>query len=304
MKFTNKLNLPQAIVNAVTNDPYDKGDADFSVTGLIAPVRAKVLTARNDAILTEDVSKRLFSLYGQIGHGILERADYQAVPERFFIKRTVNGKEYAISGKGDSLLLENKALDDYKLCRVWAVLDGPKDDWIAQLNLYRLGLFEAEGFLIEKLRITGLIQDWMWRQAGRGKYPADPVVVLDIPVWSMEDTNAYLMERLHAHVIGALTPDDDLPYCTDAERYVGKIEWAVMKPGRKSALKLTKIKAEAEMMIEENAGYFLEKRGGESVRCMKYCTVGQAGLCSQWLGMIDAGEGKMIEETVDASALE
>lgn len=307
MRFTNELNLPQAFVNAVTNDPYDKGDADYSVTGLIASVREKQLTRRHGDALTEDVADRAFSLYGQVGHSILERADLQAVPERFFLEREVNGKKYRISGKGDSLLLnEGGLLDDFKFCRVWAVLDGAKTAWTAQLNLYRLGLAELFGFGVDRLRIVALIQDWAWRSAGKGKYPAHSVHTVPIETWPLEQSEAYLMERLHAHVEADDIPDNDLPECSDEERYVGKIEWAVMKPGRKSAVKICRgeaAQAEAEMMVEGNPGWFTEKRGGASVRCMRYCLAGRFGLCNQWAAIQAAGPQTESVEA-DTSALD
>ncbi len=42
-KWTNALNLPAPIVAAITNDPYSSGDADISVTSLIAPARQREL---------------------------------------------------------------------------------------------------------------------------------------------------------------------------------------------------------------------------------------------------------------------
>jgi len=301
MRFTNDLQLPEAIVRAVTNDPYDKGDADFSVTGLIGPVRQKILLQRHDDKLVEDVSDRLWSLYGQIGHQILERADMLAVPERFFLKREYKGRVYTISGKGDSLVLTNKGLlDDYKYTRVWAVLDGAKDEWTAQVNLYRLGLIELFGYVIDKLRITALLQDWMWRQGGKGKYPEKAVVALPIEVWPTEHAEDYLMKRLAAHVDARELEDDDLPDCDDEERYVGDVKWAVMKPKRKSAVKLCDIKGEAEHMIEGNEGWWVEKRGGESVRCIRYCAVGKAGLCNQWRRLQEEEAKQPASESVDA----
>lgn len=307
MRFTNELNLPEAIVRAVTNDPYDKGDADFSVTGLIAPVRAKALTARHESVLVEDVADRVWSLYGQIGHTILERADMQAVPDRFFLTRMYKDKAYKISGKGDSLVLTGDGLlDDYKFTRVWAVLDGPKDEWVAQVNIYRLGLIELFGFVIEKLRITALLQDWMWRQGGKGKYPDRSIVTLPIDVWPLEQTEEYLMARIAAHVDARDLSDADLPECSNDERYCGKLKYAVMKPGRKSAVKLCDVLAEAEHLCEGNPTWSIDTRGGESVRCQRYCPVGkQTVLCNQWLRIQEAAPAPQdAAADVDTSAIE
>ena len=46
MKVTNRLGLPQPIVEVLSRDNYSKGDADFSVTELIDSQRQKALTNR------------------------------------------------------------------------------------------------------------------------------------------------------------------------------------------------------------------------------------------------------------------
>ncbi len=60
------------------NDPYDAGDCDISVTRLIGPPQIRVLERQHAEDLTEDASDRIWSLVGQIGHGILERAETSA----------------------------------------------------------------------------------------------------------------------------------------------------------------------------------------------------------------------------------
>lgn len=103
MILTNKLNLPKSIVNAVRNDPYTKGDAHISVSQMIGPARKRAIEIKHSAELTEDVADRIWSLMGQIAHGILERADEHGITEqRLFIKR----HGWTISGQFDRLCLE------------------------------------------------------------------------------------------------------------------------------------------------------------------------------------------------------
>ena len=47
MKITNELGLPEALVAAVRNDPYDAGTCDISVTKLISPPRMVALEAEH-----------------------------------------------------------------------------------------------------------------------------------------------------------------------------------------------------------------------------------------------------------------
>ena len=75
MQIANRANLPDAIVQAVINDPYDAGGCNISVTGLIGPPRIRMLSRAHWDKLQEDASDRIWALVGRIGHGILERAE-------------------------------------------------------------------------------------------------------------------------------------------------------------------------------------------------------------------------------------
>ena len=74
MRWTNKGSFPEAIVKAITNDSYSKGNADFSVTELISPAQIKVLQKLHANQLTKDVSENIWLLLGTAVHYILEQA--------------------------------------------------------------------------------------------------------------------------------------------------------------------------------------------------------------------------------------
>lgn len=74
MKWTNKGNFPEAIVKAITNDSYSKGDADFSVTELINPPQVKKLQKMHSQELVKDVSENIWMLLGTSVHSILEES--------------------------------------------------------------------------------------------------------------------------------------------------------------------------------------------------------------------------------------
>ena len=73
MIVTNKKNLPQGIVDAVKKDYYSKGDAKFSVTGLLQPPQVRRLMALNFEELTTDASDEIWKLFGSAVHHILDR---------------------------------------------------------------------------------------------------------------------------------------------------------------------------------------------------------------------------------------
>ena len=158
MKITNSLGLPEAIVKAVENDPYSKGDAEFSVTELLSPPRQRALRIAHKEELTEDVKDRLWALYGQIAHLILERANMNDLAEKRLFGE-IEGVR--VSGQFDTLCIEDGTLSDYKFTTVWGFKAStkPKVEWIAQLNM-QLELLRQNGLEAKSLRIVGLLRDW------------------------------------------------------------------------------------------------------------------------------------------------
>ena len=112
MQITNNANLPEAIVNAVRNDPYDAGACDISVTKLIGPPQIRVLEREHAEELTEDASDRIWSLIGQIGHGILERAEFTTSPSAALFAGIAGWRLSAASST--TWLLPDGTLQDYK----------------------------------------------------------------------------------------------------------------------------------------------------------------------------------------------
>ena len=78
MKITNRLGLPQPIVEVLARDDYSKGDADFSVTELIDSPRQKQLLRRHEHEITVDCIDLIYQFDGKAVHALLEGAE---VPE-------------------------------------------------------------------------------------------------------------------------------------------------------------------------------------------------------------------------------
>ena len=72
MVITNNAGYPEALVKAVENDSYSRGEGvDRSVTGLLAPPRQAALKEIHGHEIVEDVSDRTYALYGQLVHLLL-----------------------------------------------------------------------------------------------------------------------------------------------------------------------------------------------------------------------------------------
>lgn len=285
MRITNRANLPDAIVRAVANDPYpSEGIGDISVTRLIGPPQIRVLEKLHQEEIEEDAADRIWALFGQVVHGILERAETIALTEQ---RLFAEAEGWTISGQFDRLvLLPDGVLQDYKTTSVWSVIDNvAKPEWIAQLNVLRW-LAAQHDYGITKLQVVALLRDWSKGKARRGgNYPPVQVITLDVPVWSDVDCDAYVRDRVRIHKFAgaqaiACLP---LPECTAEERWAKPDVWAVKTPGRKSSVKLYDSPGDAWAHSREIRNGYVEHRPGESVRCADYCSV--APFCRQWQAM-------------------
>jgi len=278
MILTNRLNLPSSIVNAVRNDPYSKGDAHISVTGLIGPARKRAIEIAHAAELTEDVAERIWALMGQIAHGILERADDEALTEeRLFLER----HGWRISGQFDRLLLENGLLQDYKITSTYSIKEGAKPEWVSQLNIYAL-MLRKHGYRIERGQAVVILRDWQKSKARHTpEYPQTPAVVIDIPLWPTEDVETFITARLteHGHA------QHKLPLCTAEERWARPATYALWKDGNQKATRLFATAEDAKDALAAaqaknlKALYRVEIMPERSVRCADYCLAYQ--FCEQ-----------------------
>ncbi len=294
MTLTNDLDLPEPIVRAIKGHDYNyahrdgakKRACDFTTTQLIAPYRITVLKEQYREHLVEDASERIFALFGNAVHNILETAndDEQMIHDldgvlipnpRYLIEQ----RFYAdfpggrLGGRIDVYELRTGTLDDYKICSYHVVSDGIKPEWQAQASINALLMKLDAGITVKRARIIALFRDWSKAAAGRQKdYPQRQVAVLDVPLWDTHRTLIYVQER-----IAALreAQQNGAPVCTPAERWRKPDQWAVKKRGNKRASKLYDTEAEALAVVaaDETGAMHVEDRPGEDTRCLNYCSV-------------------------------
>jgi len=274
MKLTNKLGLPQPIVDAVKNDSYDgpkPGGKVISATALLRPPRLQALEAMYWDQLEEDASERIWSLMGQVCHGILERADTTGVAER---RLEIEVEGWTVSGQMDRY--HDGLLQDYKVVTAYKLKGGeiPRE-YVEQANIYAV-LLRRHGFPVTKAEIVGILRDWSKMEARREpSYPQRQVVLLNAPLWLEKDAEKFVRDRVILHQQARVT----LPECSTEERWAKPSVYAVMKTGRKTAVKLCETEAEAKIHCVA-ADYFVVKRSTVNTRCENYCSVSE--FCSQF----------------------
>jgi len=272
MKITNVKNLPESLCRALTFDAYDYENAgDISVTGAILPPRIRQLQRRHDKEITEDVTERIWKVLGDIGHGVVQR---NAPPNTFSEERLsaiVNG--WKLTGKVDLMRMEGDryAIEDFKFTSVWAVKDA-KPEWEQQLNFYAW-LAGQNGFDVAQLRIIAILRDWSKPRAAREKdYPQVGVVIREVPLWPPDICERNLAAALTLHQQAqAIENDDDLPLCSEQERWTKPPVFAVKKKGRQRAIKLFADATEAAASMVGAKDLYIEERPGVDVRCVSYC---------------------------------
>ena len=283
MKLTNKYNLPQTFVNVLNRPSYTKGKAHLSATEIINSPRIVQLRKMHWDSLEEDVSDKVWAIFGTAIHAVLElgKDDHHIIEQR--LHANVDG--WDISGAIDLQRVEDDGIivADYKTTGAWAVMN-EKSDWEQQLNIYAWLVEKVKKVPVKKVEIIAIIRDWNRRDAQtREGYPEAPIKVIDVPLWSFEKRESFIKERIHLHSNAhfAAETSETLPECSPSEMWEKPTMWAVRKVGNKRATTVCLTQDQADAKIEElGKGYEIEVRPGERTRCANFCQV--RDFCGQW----------------------
>lgn len=269
MKITNNMDLPLPFARfAEARTPATAGS--LSVTRLIGPAWIRALTVKHWDEIEQDVSEQVWALFGSSVHDLLEKysSESELVEEKIEIE--IDG--HTITGRPDVLAIDSGILSDWKVSSAWSIVLGVKPEWEAQLNVYAYGLRQA-GKNVRAIQNIVFVRDWTRAQALRSAdYPHSMVQIVPLNLWPAAKVEAYIRERLAAHA-------DPKP-CSPDERWARPAVWAVMREGRKSAVKLFDNEDGARDFAEGDKKLSVVLRPGEEVRCKGYCAVSK--FCDQW----------------------
>lgn len=319
--FTNKAGVSLAIAPFLALDTYqyDPDPRTISVTTLIKPIRMLVLTKRNQELMKSvDLIEMVASSMGSAYHARLEQAwkdpqllravfksfgygDHElarvfvnptddavmapdVIPvytEKRFYKE-VNG--WKLTGQADLIL--NGALHDFKSSSVWGyIFDSNAEDYIAQGSIYRwLSDGKIRGGL---LHIEYLFTDWSQQEARRKKdYPQLRVMQKKYPLWSLEETEKYVIDKLNRLDDLYDMEQSLLPLCSREDLWQSDTVYKYFKnPSAKRATKNYTNYADAQAAADQNGG-IVKTVPGEVKRC-NYCNV--VDICHQAARLKDQG---------------
>jgi len=207
---------------------------------------------------------------GSAIHEVISKGENKNALTEEFLTTTIGGIK--ISGMPD--YYADEVLQDFKFTSVWNVIyDSMNENYQKQLSMYAY-MLEEHGFKVNKTQIVYILRDWSKTKAmADHNYPQAQVVVKDFD--RIPEIEKWMEERVSV-LEGATRPP-----CTESDTWAKKDVFAVMKEGRKSALKLFEKEEDAKVFLTEQKGKCdVVKRGGERTRCESYCPVKE--FCTQY----------------------
>ena len=270
MKVSNRLNLPAAFVNAVSTTRHNAAGC-FSATTLNKGAKEIILTDRHFDEITVDAADSVWAVWGTAVHALLESQPDNNFHEESFKVPVSNS---FVTGQVDSYDMENGVINDWKTASVWKVQFNDFKDWRAQ-GLTYAWLLQQSGLEVKKCRFVALLKDHSKTKAKTdSSYPQSPVFIyeFDVTAADMEETAARILAKVQEIESAYKLDDDAIEPCSAEERWADGEKWAVMKNGRKSAVKVFDNQLDADAMAGElGNSHYVEYRPAISRKCGEYC---------------------------------
>ena len=270
MKITNVLGLPQAFVDAVSVERHN-AKGSYSATTLLKGGCEVMLLERHYDELEVDASDSVWAVFGSAVHSIFEKQKTGTIKEAFYSTEVSHS---TVTGRVDSYDPETKILHDFKTASVWKVQFEDFEDWRKQGLIYTW-LMKKNGVEVKRCEFIALLKDHSKSKAKKDPaYPQLPTYVyrFDVNEKDLAEIEQYIFEKVSEFEKAELLADEELPPCSASERWQGEDRYAVMKEGRKTAIKLFDSKEEAENNMKALGGTYIEERIAEPKKCLDYCT--------------------------------
>lgn len=322
-KYTNQQALPLAIAVYLATDHYDHEDDTVSATALLKPTRQLILSKRlpEDMSLV-DVSRLLKSRMGTSIHDGIEKAwlhNYRdamtalGYPQRVIDRVVINPdpdtvtedqipvymeqRSYRdfmgvkISGKFD--FVAEGMIEDFKSTGTFTWVNGTKDeDYILQGSIYRW--LNPKIVTSDQMRINFIFWDWQGARAKADpKYPKSDVAAKTYQLLSLEQTEAFIRNKLTEIARYQDADEADLPLCTDKELWRSSPTWKYYKNPQNTSRSTKNFDnpQDAYLRLQQDGhiGKVVEV-SGDVVAC-KYCSA--FPLCSQAKVLVADGSLKL-----------
>ena len=284
MKITNKLNLPKQLLELV-NSNYTPTPHQYSCTTILKPTRQIILERRYGDQIEQDVSDMCWLIFGIAVHSVIENSQEdngQFKEEKLKVdlgKYWEELKGYYLSGRSDMIDLIKKMIIDWKTCSAWKVIYKDFEDWRKEMLIYAWAVKDI-GFDIDKAEAIAFIKDHnKTKSKTDSQYPKLPIWVekFKFNKKSFQEIEQFIYNKFMELKKYENAPDEELPMCTDEERWREPTKYAIKKKVNKTASKIHDTLEEAEEHLKNlEIGYpniyEIEVREGTDKRCLEYCS--------------------------------
>ena len=270
MKVTNVLGLPQAFVDAVSVERHNEKGC-YSATTILHGACETILQERHYDEIEVDASDSIWAVFGSAVHSIFEKQNTGTIKEAFYSVPVSHSK---VTGRVDSYDPQTQTLHDFKSCSSWKVIYQDFDDWYKQGMIYAW-LMKENGVEVKRCEFIALMKDHSKSKAKTdSNYPQLPTYIyrFDVTEKALEEIEKFIFDKVAELEKAEMVADEELTPCTKEERWATEDKWAVMKEGRKTALKVCTSEEEAKSLMKDLGGTSIEYRAGESKKCVDgYC---------------------------------
>lgn len=270
MKVTNRLHLPEAFVKAVSVERHNKAGC-YSATTLNKGTKEIILQERHWDEFTVDAADSVWATFGTAVHAIMEKYEDGNFHEEAF---DIAVSKSRVTGVVDSYDMERGIINDWKTASVYKVMKGDFSDWYKQGMTYAW-LLKQNGLEVRRCRFIALLKDHSMTKAETdSSYPQAPVFTYEFEVTpeELEQAGARITAKVKDIEAAELLGDDDIAPCTPEERWADPEKYAVMKNGRKTAVRVFDTLIDAENCAGElGNSHYVETRPAVSRKCGKYC---------------------------------
>lgn len=272
MKITNINKLPQQFIDFVKKD-YEYKDKRYSVTTVLKGTKEILLQRRHNNEIEQDISDMIFLIFGTAAHMVLEQSN-EAKDELKETKIEVqmpNG--YTLSGQQDLYSESLRRVTDFKTGTVYKVIYNDWDDYRKQLLIYAY-MFRTLGLPCDNGEIIMMLKDHSKSKAKiDSSYPQLPTYVkhFDFTEEEFKQIEQDLIYKFEQIEMCEKLTDDEISECTPEQRWAEPTKYALMKKGRKTAIKLYDNKFDADTACDSDDLY-VEERLGTDKKCTQYCT--------------------------------
>ena len=270
MKVTNRLHLPEAFVKAVSVERHNKAGC-YSATTLNKGTKEIILQERHWDEFTVDAADSVWATFGTAVHKIMEKYEDGNFHEEKF---DIAVSKSRVTGVVDSYDMERGIINDWKTASVYKIMKDDFSDWYKQGMTYAW-LLKQNGLDVRRCRFIALLKDHSMTKAETDNtYPQSPVFTYEFEITpeELEQTGARITAKVKDIEAAELMSDDDIEPCTAEERWADGDKWAVMKNGRKTAIRVFDTEIDAENCAGElGNSHYVEHRPAVSRKCGKYC---------------------------------